>query len=128
VLIVDAHPLMRQGLRAVIEQDEEMVVAAEAASGRSAVVAFRTTQPNVVLLDIELRDDDILTTVDALRRSDAHVVILLMATFPGDRRIAAAMSVGATACFLKTSTDDEIRAQIRTSLARGFVGSRDSRR
>lgn len=118
VLIVDDHPVMRHGLRAVIEQDDEMTVAAEAASGRAALRAFETTRPNVVLLDIEIRDDDILSTIQALRRVDAHVVLLLMATFPRDARVAAAKSSGVTACFLKTSTDDEIRAQIRSLLQR----------
>jgi DNA-binding NarL/FixJ family response regulator len=118
VLIVDDHPVMRHGLRAVIEQDDEMTVAAEAISGRSAVQAFASVRPNVVLLDIEIRDDDILSTVAALRSMDSQAVLLLMTTFPRDDRVAEAMSAGVTACFLKTSTDDEIRTQIRTLLLR----------
>ena len=121
VLIVDDHPVMRQGLRAVIEQDDEMTVAAEAVSGRSAVRAFATMRPNVVLLDIEIRDVDILSTITELRRLDERVVLLLMTTFPRDVRVAAAVSAGVTACFLKTATDDEIRAQIRTLLQRSSL-------
>lgn len=113
VLIVDDHPVMRQGLRTVIEQDVDMSVTAEAATGRSAVRTFATMRPNVVLLDIEIHDDDVLSTVRALRRIDTTAAVLLMATFPRDHRVAQAIQAGATACFLKTATDDEILAQIR---------------
>jgi DNA-binding NarL/FixJ family response regulator len=116
VLIVDGHPVMRQGLRLVVEHDAHMMVVADASSGRSALQAFSTMRPNVVLIDIEIKDDGIIKTVTEMRALDTTVAIILMVTFPRDIRVKQGLRCGANACFLKTARDDEIRADIWKAL------------
>ncbi|HEY4144359.1 response regulator transcription factor [Pinirhizobacter sp.] len=116
ILIADSHSVMRDGLRAVIEQDAMFEVIAEASTGKTAVEAFDYLRPDVVLIDLQIQDAEILQTVMELRKISNDGALILMSTYPDESRVEQVLGLGATSCFLKTATGDEILYEIRLAL------------
>lgn len=90
VLIVDDHPVVRQGLRALLEAQDAFEVAGEAGDGAEAVALAASARPDVVLLDLKLPDMDGIAVLEALRSRavDSRVLVLTSATEPGLARLA----------------------------------------
>lgn len=122
ILIAEHHPVMREGLRAVIEQGADMTVVGEVATGDMAIEAFGTLAPDVVLMDAQLKDQDVLATVMAIRKVSSTAALVVMSTYPGEPRVSQALSLGATSCFLKTATGEEIIEEIRRARALASTG------
>jgi DNA-binding NarL/FixJ family response regulator len=114
---------MRDGLRAVIEQDEHFEVVVEASTGRGALAAFESFRPDVALIDLQIEDTDILNTIIALRRVSKLGALVLMSIYPGERRVKCAISLGATSYLLKTATGDEILEEIRSAVVQDIPSS-----
>ncbi len=117
VLIADDHPLFRQGLRGLIESAEDMTVVGEAQTGTDAVAHTLDTQPDVVLMDLNMPR---LGGVEATRRivaahPDTGVLILTM--FEENESVFAAMRAGARGYLLKGSGRDEVLRAVRTVAA-----------
>ncbi len=112
VLLVDDDDLMRAGLRAVISSDAGVEVVGEASTGREAVAAARSLNPEVVLMDVRMPDlDGIAATRElALAAPDAKVVILT--TFEQDDYIFGALQAGASGFLLKRASPEELLAAI----------------
>src|ERR1044072_1987820 len=113
VLSVDDHPLMREGIAAIINSRPDMTIAAQAANGAEAVEMYRLHRPDVVLMDWRLPD---MSGIDALVRiraefTGAHVVKL--PTFEGDVEIQRALKAGARGYLPKASPPDEPVPAIR---------------
>lgn len=113
VLSVDDHPLLREGLAAVINSQSDMLVAAQAASGSEAVEMFRLHRPDVVLMDLRLPD---VSGIDALARiraefPDARVIMLT--TFEGDVDVRRSLAAGARGYLLKSTPPNELLDAIR---------------
>lgn len=105
---VDDHPLMHEGLAALINNQPDMLIVAEAVNGRDAFTIYREHQPDVVLMDLRLPD---MTGVDAMAAilsefKEARIIILT--TFAGDADIQRALRGGARGYILKTSPPGEI--------------------
>ncbi|RDS84394.1 DNA-binding response regulator [Dyella psychrodurans] len=108
---------MRDGLRAVIEQEPDMEVVGEAADGREAIGQFQKLFPDVMLIDLQMPEVDGLQAITTIRSEFPDATIIVLTTFPGDARVVRAFTLGATSYLLKTARRDEIIKAIRGALA-----------
>lgn len=113
VLSVDDHPLLREGIVAVVNSEPDMVVIAQAANGHQAIAAYRAHQPDVMLLDLRLPDVSGIEVVIAIRAEFPQARIVLLSTFEGDVEIQRAMRAGARGYLLKSMPPDELTQAIR---------------
>lgn len=113
VLAVDDHPLLRAGIVAVIHQEEDMQVVAEASSGREAMDLFRKHSPDVTLMDVQLPDVSGIEVIDALRRQRPCARFIVLTTFEGDVLARRALRAGATGYLLKSMIRKELVDAIR---------------
>jgi DNA-binding NarL/FixJ family response regulator len=107
VLIADDHPLFRGGLRAMLSQIDTIEVVGEATTGRQAVAAAAETQPDVIVMDIQMPE---LNGIDATReitRADPSVGVLVLTMFEDDDSVFAAMRAGARGYVLKGADQAE---------------------
>jgi DNA-binding NarL/FixJ family response regulator len=113
ILAVDDHPLMREGIAAMIKSQEDMLLVAEAGAGRDAIKRFREHQPDVTLMDIRLPDMSGIDTLIAIRSEFPTARILMLTTFEGDVEIQRALQAGARGYLLKSMPPGELLAGIR---------------
>ena len=115
ILIVDDHSIVRIGLRSVIGEEEDMEVVAEAGDGPSALSAYETLRPDVVLLDLRLPDVSGAVLIGQLRKLDPAVRILVLTSYDADEDIFQAVQAGAQGYLLKGTLPDGLLEQaIRT--------------
>lgn len=113
VLSVDDHPLLREGLAAVINSQPDMFVAAQAAGGSEAVEMFRLHRPDVTLMDLRLPD---MSGIDALARIRAEFPaarVIMLTTFEGDVDVRRSLAAGARGYLLKSTPPHELLDAIR---------------
>lgn len=115
VLIADDQPLVRMGLRALVEAERDMVVVGEAGTGHEAVDGVRALHPDVVLMDIRMPE---LDGIGALREigadpSCASTRVVVLTTFELDEYVFAALAAGAAGFLVKDADPDEILRSIR---------------
>ena len=95
VLSVDNHPLLREGIAAIINDQPDMLVVAQAADGREAIQQFRAHRPDITLLDLKFRDISGIDTMIAIRREFPGARIVVLTIFDGDIDIRRALKAGA---------------------------------
>ncbi|MFD4422140.1 response regulator [Agromyces sp. NPDC058484] len=122
VLLVDDHPVVRTGLRALFEHNEEVEVVGEAASGEEAVALSGHLHPDVVLCDLRLGAsmDGVDTTV-ALRAQQPAPAVIILTTFDRDVEIIRAIEAGAAGYLLKDVAPATIISSLREAAAGGMV-------
>ncbi len=113
ILSVDDHPLLREGIAALIGNQQDMELIAEAASGSEAIEAFRKHRPDVTLMDLRLPDMSGIDTMIAIRAEFPDARIIILTTFEGDIQIQRALQTGARAYLLKSSPPKELIDTIR---------------
>jgi DNA-binding NarL/FixJ family response regulator len=113
VFSVDDHGLLREGIAAVVNNEPDMAMVAEAATGRDAVQQFRQHRPDVTLMDLRLPDMSGIDAMIAIRGEFADARIVVLTTFEGDVEIQRALRAGARGYLLKTMPPNEIVAAIR---------------
>lgn len=118
ILIADDHPVMREGLRSMLERETDICVVAEASDGLEATDLFCLHRPDVSLIDLQMPNLDGLGAIGSIRAECPDASIVVLTTYPGDARVASALSLGAVSYILKTSTRAEIVATVRAA-ARG---------
>lgn len=125
VLSVDDHPLIREGVAAMIRDQPDMDLVAEAASGREAIQRYRELRPDVTLMDIRLPDASGIDTVIAIREEFPEARILILSTFEGDVDIQRALAAGARGYLLKSMPPEDLLEAIRQVHAgRKFIPAR----
>lgn len=114
LLLVDDHPMFRQGLRRLLEMEEDLEVVAEAGTAAEAEAHVDAQVPDVVLMDVSLPDlDGATATANILRRHPGCRVLML--TMHGDQeKVLAALAHGAKGYMVKTASSDELVRAIRT--------------
>ena len=117
VLIADDHPLMREGLRAAIEREPDMLVVGEAADGAQTIAMFTELRPDAVLLDLQMPNVDGLQAIAAIRALVPNAFVVVLTTYPGDARVARAISLGAKSYILKIASRAQIVAALRLARA-----------
>lgn len=124
VLIVDDHPIVRAGLRALFGPESGVEVVAEAATGEEAVALARHLRPDVVLCDVRLGDGmDGVQTTRELRALDPAPAVVILTTFDRDAEILGAVEAGAAGFLLKDAPSEQIVAAIRGAAAGQLVFS-----
>ncbi|WP_198670280.1 response regulator transcription factor [Dyella sp. C9] len=113
VLVVDDHPLLRDGVAFALSGEADMRIVAHAADGRSAIEAFRTHRPEVTLMDLQLPDMSGVDAMRAIRSEFAEARILILTTYRGDAQVSHALRHGASGFLLKASLRKELRDAIR---------------
>jgi DNA-binding NarL/FixJ family response regulator len=113
VVSIDDHPLLREGLAAVINSQADMVVVAQAASGSEAIQAYVTHAPDVMLMDLRLPDMSGIDALIAIRLKHPLARIVILTTFEGDVEIQRALKAGASGYLLKSTPPGELVEAIR---------------
>ena len=101
VLSVDDHPLLREGIAILIGTQRDMLLVAEAASGRETVEQFRSHRPDVTLMDLQMPEMNGIDALIAIRGEFPGARIIVLTTYAGDALCQRAMQAGAQAYILK---------------------------
>jgi DNA-binding NarL/FixJ family response regulator len=113
VLSVDDHPLLREGITAVINSQPDMVMIADAASAHDGILQFRKHRPDVTLMDLRLPDMSGVDTIVAIRADFPDARIIMLTTFEGDVEIQRALEAGARGYMLKSMPPKDLVEGIR---------------
>lgn len=113
VLLVDDHPVVREGLRAMIESQQDMKVVGEGGTGTDAIEAFQFLRPDILLLDLKLPDMDGVRVIELIRETDPEARIIVLTTYVGDVQASRALRAGAMGYLLKASLRRDLRDSIR---------------
>lgn len=113
VLSVDDHPLLREGIAAIINSQADMELTVQAATGREALQMYRQHRPDVTLLDLRLPDMTGIDVLIAIRNEFPEARVILFTTFEGDVEIQRAMEAGARGYVLKSMPPRELVEVIR---------------
>ncbi|WP_435927375.1 nitrate/nitrite response regulator protein NarP [Dryocola sp. BD613] len=120
VLIVDDHPLMRRGIRQLLEMDDGFVVAGEASSGTEAIGLANRLDPDLILLDLNMKGLSGLDTLNALRREGVSARIIVLTVSDSRSDVFTLIDAGADGYLLKDSEPETLLDDIR----RGAEGGR----
>jgi DNA-binding NarL/FixJ family response regulator len=112
-MCVDDHPLMREGVAALVERQSDMLLVGEAANGADAVLKYRECRPDVVLMDLRLPDGSGIDALAAIRSEFPDARVVMLTTFAGDVEIHRALRAGARGYLLKSMPPQELVRGIR---------------
>jgi len=113
VMMVDDHPLLSEGLAAVIKNQHDMLPVGQASSGREAIKRFNECRPDVTLMDLRLPDMSGIDAMVAIRSKFLEARFIILTTFAGDAEIQRALEAGARAYVLKTMLPNDLVDVIR---------------
>jgi two-component system NarL family response regulator len=113
ILIAEDHTVVRDGLAAIIKQEQDMDVVAEAGDGQQAVDLWKTHRPDVTLMDLRMPGLDGVDAIYAVRACDPNARIVVLTTFDGDEDIYRGMRAGAKSYLLKDVRREELFQCIR---------------
>jgi len=113
ILCVDDHPLVRKGIAAILANEKDMKLIAEAGSGTEAVGAFRQFHPDVTLMDLRMPGMDGIEATKEIRKIDPEAKIIALTSYDGDQEIYRALEAGVRGYILKESVHTEIVRAIR---------------
>ncbi len=129
ILVADDHPVVREGLVAILETQPDFIVVGEASTGRQAVEQAARVEPDVVLLDLEMPELDGVEALRQLRAWRPTVQVIIFTAFDSDERIVGAVQAGARGYLLKGAPRKDIFRAVRVvsqggSLLEPVVASR----
>jgi DNA-binding NarL/FixJ family response regulator len=113
ILSVDDHPVLRQGVAALLGGQADMRLVAEASNGREAIQMFRTHRPDVTLMDLQMPEMGGLDAMIAIRGEFPEARIIVLTTYAGDAQVLRALKAGARAYLLKNTLHKELLETIR---------------
>lgn len=113
VLAVDDHPLLREGIAAVINGEEDIELVAEAANGQDAIKLFRQFSPDVTLMDLQMPDMSGIETILAIRKEFPDARFVVLTTYRGDVNAVRALKAGASGYLLKNMLRKDLLDTIR---------------
>ena len=113
ILSVDDHPLLREGIAAIINNQPDMQMVSQAANSHDALEQFRKHHPDVTLMDLRLPDMSGIDTMAAIRAEFPEARIIILTTFEGDVEIKRALEAGARGYMLKSTPPKELVEVIR---------------
>jgi DNA-binding NarL/FixJ family response regulator len=113
ILTVDDHQLLREGIAAVLEGQPDMVLIAQASSGREAIERFREHRPDVTLMDLRMPDMSGIEAIGVIRAEFPGARVIVLTTYAGDVQAASALKAGAAGYLLKNLVRKELLDTIR---------------
>jgi DNA-binding NarL/FixJ family response regulator len=113
ILSVDDHPILRDGIAAVLESQPDMALVGQASNGREAIENHRRLQPDVTLMDLRMPDISGIDAIAAIRAESPNARIIVLTTYAGDAQAAAALKAGAAGYLLKNLVRKELLETIR---------------
>jgi DNA-binding NarL/FixJ family response regulator len=113
VFSVDDHPLLREGIATIINNEPDMSMVAQAASGRDAIHQFREHRPDVTLMDLRLSDISGIDAMMGIRNEFPDARIVMLTTFEGDVEILRALAAGARGYILKSMPPRDLVGVVR---------------
>jgi DNA-binding NarL/FixJ family response regulator len=113
ILAVDDHPVLRQGIAALLNGQADISLVAEASNGREAIQQFRTHLPDITLMDLQMPEMNGLDAIIAIRGEFPEARIVVLTTYAGDVQVLRAVKAGARAYLLKNSLHKELLETIR---------------
>lgn len=113
VLAVDDHPLLREGIAAVIEGETDMELVGEATNGHEAIEFFRAQRPDVTLMDLQMPGISGIDTISAIRREYPNARFAVLTTYQGDVQALRALKAGASGYLLKNMLRKDLLDTIR---------------
>ncbi len=116
VLVVDDHPIVRQGLALLIDQEPDLMVCGEAEEAQSALAAIPATRPDVVLLDISLPGPDGIDVLKTIRSSDAALPVLVLSMHDESIYAERALRAGANGYIMKQEATENVLVALRRIL------------
>ena len=119
ILTVDDHPLLRKGIAALVNVEDDMKLVAEASSGEEAIEKFRTHRPDITLMDIQLPESNGIETIGQIQKEFPNARIIVLSTYSGDAQVVRAIKAGARAYLLKRQVHRELLETIRAVHAGG---------
>jgi DNA-binding NarL/FixJ family response regulator len=117
ILVVDDHPLLRDGIAALVGGQPDMEIVAQAANGREGVEQFRRHAPDITLMDLQMPKTSGLDAIIAIRESAPEARIIVLTTYSGDVQAVRAIKAGARAYLLKNSLHEDLLTTIRSVYA-----------
>ncbi|MFY0579725.1 response regulator transcription factor [Cystobacter fuscus] len=114
ILIVDDHPLLREGLSSMIAGQSDMMLVAEAENGEQALKAFRDHLPDITLMDVQMPTMNGINAITAIRAEFPTARIIVLTTYKGDMQALRAIKAGASGYLLKSMLRKELVETIRS--------------
>jgi DNA-binding NarL/FixJ family response regulator len=121
ILLVDDHPVVRQGLKSLLAIEPSLEIVGEAGDGWDALAIAKEKQPNIVIMDLALPRLDGVETTRKIRREVPNARVLVLTTYSHDRVLERALNAGAAGFVLKQTAAQDLMAAIRKVLAGGTV-------
>ncbi|MFF5085286.1 response regulator [Actinoplanes sp. NPDC000266] len=118
IILVDDHPVVRHGLRGMLESEPDLTVVGEASSGPEGVEMAASLQPDIVLMDLRMPGGDGVTATEQITARAGSVRVLVLTTYESDRDILRAIEAGAGGYLLKDASPTELANAVRAA-ARG---------
>lgn len=119
VLIADDHLVFRMGLRSLLNNERDIVVAGEATTGAQTIEKFKELQPDVVVLDLRMPDGGGLGALTAMQESRGNAKVLVLSSYANEEEVYQALQAGACGYVLKDAGRDELVGAIRKVHAGG---------
>ena len=113
ILVVDDHPLLRQGIAGLVGGQPDMSLVAEASNGREAILQVRAYRPDITLMDLQMPEMNGLDAIAAIRGEYPEARIVVLTTYTGDVQVLRALKAGARAYLLKNLLHKELLETIR---------------
>ncbi len=108
IMLVDDHPMMRRGMRQLIEMQDDLQVIAEAGSGEEALTIAASLEPDMILMDLNMKGMNGIQTIEALRNNGITACILMITVSDNDEDVIAALRAGADGYLLKDLEPEEL--------------------
>ncbi|MEV0613255.1 response regulator transcription factor [Nonomuraea sp. NPDC050404] len=121
LMIVDDHPVVRDGLRGIFEGVPDIEVVAEAGDGHEALAQARAAAPDVVLMDLRMPGLDGVGAIERLSADHPRVRVVVLTTYDTDGDVSRALAAGVAGYLLKDAPREELQAAVRTAAAGGRV-------
>ncbi|GAA0454236.1 DNA-binding response regulator [Paractinoplanes deccanensis] len=118
IVLVDDHPVVRHGLRGMLEAEPDLTVVGEASSGPEGVEVALAVRPDIVLMDLRMPGGDGVTATEQIVARAAGVRVLVLTTYESDRDILRAIEAGAGGYLLKDASPTDLANAVRAA-ARG---------
>ena len=113
ILVVDDHPVVHEGVDALVRRQKDMRIVAQATNGREAIQQFRTQRPDVTLMDLQMPEMNGLDALMAVRGEFPEARIIVLTTYAGDAQVLRVIKAGAWAYLLKNALHKELLDTIR---------------